>query len=576
MVIFGPDGSVTGAGELRLKYDVRKLPARFRRFRVCWDQGTSMGAVSRYKSVDRNVPVNAASSIPTALADALARGRIKQGASGEASELDPAICWRAIHSRDRRFDGRFFAGVRTTRVYCRPICPVPLRKPENVRWFLSAASAEAAGFRPCGRCRPHTSPGTPAWWGTSSVVSRALKLIFNGGLDSGDVERFAGHVGLGARHLRRLFVQHLGASPVRVARTRRTHFARSLIEETDLSITKIAFHSGFRSIRQFNHAMRAAFDQSPSELRRTCETPNTQGYQGGIILFVAYRPPFDWKALINFLRPRATPGVEVVETRCYRRTIEVDGEPGEIEIRPDNAEPRLRVEVKLASHEHLLQVIERVRRIFDIGADPLQIASHLSRYPRLKPLLETRPGLRVPGVWDGFEFAVRAILDQQLTARDPVAVVTGLVRTFGMPVKSSVVGLNHLFPRPERLAEADLSVVGIRGGCARAIRALARAVVERKLTFETSKNLEDTVSRVCAIRGIGERESHHIAMRAFGEPDAFPFYDLELRHAVSNKSLPVSPAELVRISDPWRPWRAYAAMHLWAAHSEAGSRHRRG
>lgn len=519
--------------------------------------------------------MHTASAIPADLADALARGR-RQEASDEASELDPAICWQAIRSRDRRFDGRFFAGVRTTRVYCRPICPVPLRKRENVRWFPSAASAEAAGFRPCRRCRPHTSPGTPAWLGTSSVVSRALKLIFNGGLDEGDVEELAGHVGLGARHLRRLFVQHLGASPVRVAQTRRIHFARSLIEETELPITKIAFYSGFRSIRQFNHAMRAAFGQSPSELRRSYETPKTHGHKGGIVLFVAYRPPFDWKALINFVRPRATPDVEVVEANCYRRTIEVDGEPGEVEIRPDNGEPRLRVEIKLESHEHLLQVIERVRRMFDLGADPLQIASHMSRYPRLKPLLEKRPGLRVPGVWDGFEFAVRTILDQQLTARDAAAVVTRFVRTFGTPVNSAAVGLNHLFPQPEQLAEADLSVVGIRSGCARAIRALARAVVERTLTFETSKSLEDTVSRVAAIRGIGERESHHIAMRAFGEPDALPFYDLELRRAVSDKGFPVSPAELLRISEPWRPWRAYAAMHLWAAETEAGRRHRRG
>ena len=388
-----------------------------------------MAAVSRSKSLDLGVAVNSVSSVAAELADALARGRIRQGASDETSELDPTICWQAIHSRDPRFDGRFFAGVRTTRIYCRPVCPVPLRKPENVRWFPSAASAEAAGFRPCRRCRPHTSPGTPAWLGTSSVVSRALKLIFNGGLDSDDVEGLAGHVGLGARHLRRLFVQHLGASPVRVARTHRIHFARSLIEQTDLPVTKIAFYSGFRSIRQFNHAMRAAFDQSPSELRREYDMPTTQRHPGSIILFVAYRPPFDWKALMNFLRPRATPGVELVEADCYRRTIEVNGESGEIDIRPDDAEPRLRVEVKLASHELLLQVIERVRRIFDVGADPLQIASHLSCNPRLKPLLETRPGLRVPGVWDGFEFAVRTILDHQLPAPDRVAAVTGLVRT---------------------------------------------------------------------------------------------------------------------------------------------------
>ena len=535
-----------------------------------------MSAISRHKFLDNKLADDASSSIAAELADALARGRFKQGDSDEAPELDPAICWQAIRSRDSRFDGRFFAGVRTTRVYCRPICPVPLRKPDNVRWFPTAASAEAAGYRPCRRCRPHTSPGTPAWLGTSSVVSRALKLIFNGGLDDGDVEGLAGRVGLGARHLRRLFVQHLGASPARVAQTRRIHFARSLIEETDLPITRIAFYSGFRSIRQFNHAMRAAFDQSPSELRRRYETPKTHGHKGGITLFVAYRPPFDWEAIIGFLKARATPGVEVVETGCYRRTIEVDGEPGEIEVRPDSGEPRLRVQVKLENQEHLLQVIERVRRIFDLGADPLQIASHLSRHPRLTPLLDERPGLRVPGVWDGFEFSVRAILSQQLAVRDPAVVVRDLVRTFGTPFKSAVVGLNHLFPRPEHLVEADLSVVDVRGGCARAIRALARAIIEKRLTFETSKSLEDTLSRLSAIRGMGERESHHIAMRAYGEPDALPYYDHELRRAVTDKGPMVSPADLLRISESWRPWRAYAAMHLWIAQADPVGRHRRG
>ena len=557
----------------RSAYDVRQLPVSGCEYRVCSVKVTAMAGTLPFAL---RFAMRTSTAIPEDLADALARGRLRLETSDEASELDPAICWQAIRSRDRRFDGRFFAGVRTTRVYCRPICPVPLRKRENVRWFPSAASAEAAGFRPCRRCRPHTSPGTPAWLGTSSVVSRALKLIFNGDLDEGDVEGLAGHVGLGARHLRRLFVQHLGASPVRVAQTRRIHFARSLIEETELPITKIAFYSGFRSIRQFNHAMRAAFDQSPSELRRSYETPKTHGHKGGIVLFVAYRPPFDWKAMVNFLGRSATPGVEVVETNSYRRTIEIEGESGEIEIRADKAEPRLRVEVKLESHEHLLQVMERVRRIFDLGADPLQIASHLSRYPRLKHLLDERPGLRVPGVWDGFEFSVRTVLDHQLVARDETAVVRRLVRTFGTPFKSAIVGLDHLFPRPEQLAEADLSVVGIRGGCAKAIRSLARAVVEKRLTFETSKSLDDAVSRVNGIRGMGERESHFIAMRAFGEPDALPYYDLELRRAVSDRGTPLSPADLLRISEPWRPWRAYAAMHLWAAQAETGAYHRRG
>jgi AraC family transcriptional regulator of adaptative response / DNA-3-methyladenine glycosylase II len=507
--------------------------------------------------------------------EALARGRARPETVSEASGLHPAICWQALCSRDPRFDGRFFAGVQTTRVYCRSTCPIPLHKPENVRWFPSAASAEAAGYRPCKRCRPHTSPGTPAWFGTSSVVSRALKLIFNGGLDSGDVEELAGHVGLGARHLRRLFVQHLGASPARVARTRRIHFARSLIEESDLSITKIAFYSGFRSIRQFNHSMQAAFGQSPSELRRTCETPSVKQHQGFITLFVAYRPPFDWTALINFLAPKAIPGVEVIESDCYRRTIAIDGEVGEMEVRPDNSGPRLRVDVRLSNLGPLFQVIERVRRMFDVGADPLQITRHLSCSSRLKPLVEKRPGLRVPGVWDGFEFAVLSTLEAQLTGRNPERVIGSLVKTFGTPLKSSTPALNHLFPQPEQLAEADLSIVGIRGGCARAIRTLARSVLGKRLTFDTSRSLEDALSRLCAVRGLDERERDYIAMRVFGEPDAFPPWDHMLRRAVSADGTPVIPAQLLGISEPWRPWRAYAAMHLWVAGAEMVSTHRR-
>jgi AraC family transcriptional regulator of adaptative response / DNA-3-methyladenine glycosylase II len=267
--------------------------------------------------------------------------------------------------------------------------------------------------------------------------------------------------------------------------------------------------------------------------------------------------------------------VEVIEKDCYRRTIEIDGEVGEIDVRPDNAEPRLRVEVRLANLGPLFQVIGRVRRMFDVGADPLQITQHLSRFSRLKPLVEKRPGLRVPGVWDGFEFAVLSILDMQLTARHPETMIESLVKTFGTPLKGSMAGLNHLFPRPEQLAEADLSIVGIRGGCARAIRALARTVLEKRLTFDTSRSLEDALSRSCAVRGLGERERDYIAMRVFGEPDAFPSWDHVLRRAVSTDGNPVIPAELLRISEPWRPWRAYAAMHLWVTDAETVSVHRR-
>jgi AraC family transcriptional regulator, regulatory protein of adaptative response / DNA-3-methyladenine glycosylase II len=492
------------------------------------------------------------------------------------SELDPEICWQAIYSRDPRFDGRFFAAVRKTHIYCRPICPVPLRKPENVQWFRSAAAAEVAGFRPCRRCRPHTSPGTPAWIGTSAVVSRALNLISEGTLDSADIDALAERVGIGSRHLRRLFVQHLGAAPVRIAGTRRVHFAQGLIEETDLSITKIAFYSGFKSIRQFNHAMRAAFGHSPSKLRILRNPVNASDRAEGIVIHLSFRPPFDWAHLIRFLQQRATPGIEAIDNDCYARTIEVGEESGEIEVRPDDDGRRLQVRIKLPSYERLMTVIERVRRIFDLGADPLQIASHLSRDSRLRASLEVRPGLRVPGVWDGFELAVRTVLGQQITVIDPTTPISRLVRIFGRPVESSVVGLTHLFPRPQVLARADLSRAGIRGASATNLRALAHAVSSGKVIFEASRSLEDTIERLCSVRGIDPRQAHHIAMRAYGEPDAFPSDDLDLRHAVENRRTPVSNQAFLEMAEAWRPWRAYAVMHLSIKSTDTNTaKHRR-
>ncbi len=501
--------------------------------------------------------------------------------NGEASafrdrlEIDPAMCWQAIYSRDRRFDGRFFAGVLTTGVYCRPICPVPLRKPANVQWYPSAAAAEAAGFRPCRRCRPHTSPGTPAWVGTSAVVSRALKLISEGALDIGNVGALAERVGLGARHLRRLFLQHLGASPIKIASTRRVHFARNLLDQTDLPITRIASFSGFKGIRQFNHAMRTTFDMSPSELRKLRSGAKIRANQGGISLYLPYRPPFDWHTLIHFLKPRATPGTEVIEHDSYQRTIEINGQAGEIEVRPEPDEPLLRVRVILPSYEDLMLVVERVRRIFDLGADPLQITNHLAQDSRLGQILQARPGLRVPGVWDAFELAVRTVLGQQLTFVDTKSVIARLVRTLGRPIKTTVPGLTHLFPRPEVLAAANLLGIGIPTARAETLRALARATYEGKLNPDTCKSLDDIVSRLCAIPGMGRRRANYIAMRAFGEPDAFPSSDPGLRRVLTSGRTPPSEDQVLKLAEHWRPWRSYAAICLWAADvaRSAGRKH---
>lgn len=461
---------------------------------------------------------------------------------------EPDICWQAVFSRDARFDGRFFAGAVTTGIYCRSTCPVPFARPDNITWFPSAAAAERAGFRPCQRCRSAAPPGTPAWLGTSAVVSRALRLITEGALDSGDLVALADRVGLGARHLRRLFVEHLGASPVRIAITRRVHFARNLIEETNLPITELAAYSGFRSIRQFNHAIRSTTGESPTQLRRlrgaSVPTPTP-----GLLIRLPYRPPFHWAALLAFLESRAIAGVESIRCGAYRRTGQVDGVAGIIQVQHDEAQRQLSVTLELPRYDPLMEVVERVRRMFDLTADPFQIADQLSRDSMLRPLVNSHEGLRVPGIWDGFEAAVRAILGEGLTKPTRRAALTRFARMFGKPLKASTGELTHIFPSPQDVAEADLAAAGIRGHAAITIRALAKATLAGELTFQASMNLADAIARLRVVRGISRRAAEYIAMRAFGEPDAFP----------------VPSGKVPRGSEHWRPWRAYAAMHLLRA-----------
>jgi AraC family transcriptional regulator of adaptative response / DNA-3-methyladenine glycosylase II len=355
--------------------------------------------------------------------------------------IDPGICWQAIYSRDPRFDGRFFMGTTTTGIYCRNICPVPFARPRNIVLFACAAAAESAGFRPCKRCQAQAAPGTPAWLGTSAVVNRAFRLILEGALSEGNVTELAERMGIGPRHLRRLFVQHLGAPPLKIALTRRIHLARNLIEESGLPMSQIAFCSGFKSIRDFNHAIRLSTGQSPSELRRAAGAPQSSARSSGLELRLPYRRPFDWSSLIAFLRRRAIPGVEFVTENSYQRTIEIGGVPGFLTVKPDTTGPRMLVSLETKGAKGLERAVERIRRIFDLGADPVQIASHLSRDTELQQLLKRRPGLRVPGVWDGFEAAVLAVLGQKLTSAGSKRSVTRLVQMFGTPVDSPIRGL---------------------------------------------------------------------------------------------------------------------------------------
>jgi AraC family transcriptional regulator of adaptative response / DNA-3-methyladenine glycosylase II len=400
-------------------------------------------------------------------------------------------------------------------------------------------------------------------------VSRGLRLIAEGALDGGDVEGLAGRLGVGARHLRRLFLTHLGAAPLAVARTRRVHFARRLLDETDLPMTGIAAAAGFGSVRQFNQAVRESFRRTPTELRRRARGRRDPAAGGDLVLRLAYRPPFDWPALVRFLGARATPGVEAVDDRSYRRSVEVDGKAGVIEVSPVPDQAHLVLRLGLLPGRGIIDVVERVRRIFDLGADPLQITTHLRRDRRLARLVEPRPGLRGPGAWDGFELAVRAVLGQQVTVRGATTLAGRLARAFGRPLPGGeAAGLTHLFPRPEELAEADVARIGVPRPRAEAIRRLAGAVAGGDLRLDAAAGLEDALARLTHIPGIGAWTAHYVALRALGETDAFPSTDLGLRRALGNGKGLLSPAALERRAEAWRPWRAYAAMYLWMGGTE--------
>jgi AraC family transcriptional regulator of adaptative response / DNA-3-methyladenine glycosylase II len=480
-----------------------------------------------------------------------------------ASDAPAATWYGALCEHDARYDGIFFAGVITTGVFCRSVCPVPTpAKRVNVSFFASAAAAQEAGYRPCLRCHPERSAGTPVWSSLPPVVSRTLILIADGALDDDGVDVLAQRVGTGARHLRRLFVEHLGAPPLAIAKARRTHFARRLIDDSDLSMTDIAFASGFRSVRQFNQDMRAAFGRPPSSLRRRTTPRRTP--DGAVELKMHYRPPLDWPRMIRFLQARATPGVEVAEHDRYRRTIVVEGRPGVVEVAAVPTEPYVILRAWLPSSSGLISIAERAKRMFDLGADPLQIAEHLGRSPMLVRAVAQRPGLRIHGAWDPFECAVRAIMGQQISVRAATTITSRIARTYGKPIEGfENMGLTHLFPDPSALAGADIRSLGATGSQQRAIQAVSTAIASGQLTMDSAQGLDDFVARLTALPGVGPWTAHYVAMCALGEPDAFPDSDLGLRKGAAGGDRIPTARELREIAEQWRPWRSYAAMHLW-------------
>ncbi len=478
-----------------------------------------------------------------------------------------AVCERARLARDARFDGRFFIGVRTTGIYCRPVCPAVAPKRENVRYFASAAAAGEAGFRPCLRCRPECAPGTPAWAGTSTTVRRALRLIDGGALDDGGVAALAARLGVTDRHLRRLFSDHVGASPLAVAHTRRLHFAKRLIDDTTLPMSQVAVAAGYGSVRRFNEAFRSAYGRAPRELRRLSGGDRaTVG--GALTVRLPCRLPYRWEDVLRYFRLRAIPGVETVADGCYRRALATDGGQAIVEVCEDPA-GGLRLSLGDVPPRQLYEVLCRARDVFDCDAPIDDIAAVFAGDARLRPLLDRQPGVRVPGAWDGFELTVRAILGQQISVRAATTIAGRIVARYGTPLAAPSRGLSHLFPAAGALRRARFGDLGVIRSRAETLRRLASAVAAGDIDFDPLQDREEFRRRLTSIKGIGDWTAEYVMMRALRHPDALPAADLGLVRAL-RPGRRVTPAALARRAESWRPWRAYAAMLLWGADAAAG------
>jgi AraC family transcriptional regulator of adaptative response / DNA-3-methyladenine glycosylase II len=501
--------------------------------------------------------------------------------------LDAATCYRALRSRDARFDGRFFVAVSSTRIYCRPVCTVKPPRRENCRFYPSAAAAESAGYRPCLRCRPELAPGNASVDATTRVAQAAASLIEDRALDAEGLEAVAARLGITDRHLRRAFGAEFGVSPVEYAQTQRLLLAKRLLTDTPLPVTEIAFASGFGSLRRFNALFKQRYRLQPQQLRRHMRAqaaqsrvpaaqPCTQAARGrmqaarsdaqpapgadALQFELAFRPPYDWPALAAFLGARAIAGVEAVEGGVYRRTarVELDGKEhrGWIEAALSPKKPAVRVAVSASLARVLPPVLSRVKALFDLACNPIEVAQALGS------LGERHPGMRVPGAFDGFEVAVRAVLGQQVSVAGARTVAGRFAQALGEPIATPFAALTTVFPMAERVADAPVGRIarlGMPGARARTILALARAVADGELVLMPNVDIEATLERLRALPGVGEWTAQYIAMRSLAWPDAFPHTDLGVMKALGTKDA----KRVLAAAEAWRPWRAYAVMHLW-------------
>ena len=452
-----------------------------------------------------------------------------------------------------------FAAVVTTGIYCRPGCAAR-PSPQNVRYYPLPAAAEAAGYRACLRCRPYRIEPPISWTGPE-LVCRAVQLILDGALDGETEQDLGARLFVSARHLRRLFLQHLGVTPDQLARSSRTHFARRLLDDSDLTIADIAFAAGFGSVRQLNRACRDLFRATPNDLRARRRASDRLVADGGLNLRLPFQPPLDWQTMIGYFEARAIAGVERVSDGIYRRTVMIDGDPGVLELSPGGPD-HLLLRAHLPHWEGLIHLVRRARRIFNLDCDMEGATAHLAADPVVGPLVRARPGIRPPGTWDPFETGVRAIIGQRISVAGANTIAARIVDRFGTPVPGlQALGLTHLFPAPSTLARADLTGLGLSAARATAVTAFARAVADSRLSLDRAARLDQLTTSIVAIRGLGPWTANYLAVR-MGEPDAFPASDLGLRRALSQGPL-MAARDVERVAECWRPWRAQAAIHLW-------------
>jgi AraC family transcriptional regulator, regulatory protein of adaptative response / DNA-3-methyladenine glycosylase II len=470
-------------------------------------------------------------------------------------ELNDEACYRAARARDRRFDGRFFVAITSTRIYCRPICPARPAKRDHMRFYSNAAAAEGAGFRPCLRCRPERAPGLAPVDAVSRLAGAAMAGIEEHALSSARVGELAAALGVSERHLRRVTESELGVSPIQLAQTQRLLLAKRLLKDTALSLTDIAFASGFGSVRRFNALFKSRYGLNPRAVRGSVSRTD------GLCVQLEFRPPLAWTNLLAYLRLRAIPGVEMVDATHYRRTVSIEDTAGWIEVSMHKSGTALNLQISPSLGVRIGAVIARVKHLFDLGSAPTAVADLLRQDSILQSTVARLPGLRVAGAFDGFELALRTVIGQQISVKGASTVSGRLAAAFGTPVATPYPLLNRLSPRSEDMAgrhEDEIAALGMVGNRARCLIGLAKAVAERRVNLSLVSDVEEQIEKLVSLPGIGHWTANYIAMRALHWPDAFPTGDLMLMRAANLKQ-----KQLQRHAEAWRPWRAYAAHYLW-------------